>query len=332
MLFVPRRNIGFLKIADYNTRVNDDSYICERDYHEGDLSDGKGNAFMVFLCLEWMDCVSIAICGADICFSYDMSAELALDGINICINSGEFVAILGHNGCGKSTLAKHCNALLPLQHGTLMVLGIDVENEDDIWKLRRRCGMIFQNPDNQFVSTLVEEDIAFGLENYEVPRHEIPQRVHRALQLVGMEGYEKRAPQTLSGGQKQRVALAGVLALEPEILLFDEATSMLDPEGRHEVLKTIDHLHRKEHKTILMISHNVEEAVFADRILIMHHGKILASGAPADILTDLNLLNEAGLAPPTAVQCYYDLKKSGILLRRCPLTNEDLVEELCRLN
>ena len=185
------------------------------------------------------------IAGNNISFSYDFDgSSLALQNVDIRIEQGEFVAILGCNGSGKSTLVKHFNALLQLQQGELRVAQIDARNEKDIWYLRRLCGMVFQNPDQQFVSSVVEEEIAFGLENYETPRDEIPNRIQAALALVEMSGYAKRAPNTLSGGEKQRIALAGVLALEPEIIIFDEATAMLDPSGRQEVLAIMDKLHK----------------------------------------------------------------------------------------
>lgn len=196
--------------------------------------------------------------------------------------------------------------------------------------MRRLCGMVFQNPDNQFVASTVEEDIAFGLENYEVPREEIPGRVRAALALVEMSGYEKRAPNTLSGGQKQRVALAGVLALEPEIIIFDEATAMLDPRGRQEVLAIMDKLH-KAGRTIIAITHFVEEAVAADKIILMHKGRVLACGSPKAILTDLDLMKEAEMIPPLPVRLYHDLRQAGIYLKNCPLTDEELVEELWQL-
>lgn len=272
--------------------------------------------------------------GKKISYSYmfEDSTELAIDGVDITVGKGEFIAILGHNGSGKSTLIKHFNALLPLQHGELRVAGIDVRKEEHIWELRRCCGMVFQNPDNQFVSSVVEEDISFGLENYEVQRNEIPQRVKNALLLVGMEGFEKRSPHMLSGGQKQRIALAGVLALEPDIIIFDEVTAMLDPVGRQEVLSTIRSLHDQEHKTIIMISHYVEEAVIADKVYLIHDGKILASGTPREMLTNEELMQKTGLIPPIPVRIYNDLKTAGIKLHNCPLTNEELLEEICRLS
>ncbi|NLY88598.1 MAG: energy-coupling factor transporter ATPase [Firmicutes bacterium] len=272
---------------------------------------------------------TVLVEGKDICFSYDGSS-LALQDVEVNIEKGEFLAILGCNGSGKSTLVKHFNALLPLQQGKLRVAQIDLGNEENIWLLRRLCGMVFQNPDNQFVASTVEADIAFGLENYEVPRAEIPERVRAALALVEMSGYEKRAPDALSGGQKQRVALAGVLALDPEIIIFDEATAMLDPRGRQEVLAIMDKLHRAG-KTILAITHYVEEAVAADKVILMHKGRILACGSPETILTDLDLMKEAELIPPLPVRLYYDLRQAGIYLENCPLTEEELVKELWQL-
>ena len=200
----------------------------------------------------------------DIRFSYDGPGGRR----SLNVAPGEFVAVLGHNVCGKSTLVKHFNALLPLQHGTLTVDGMDAADPANRWALRRKVGMVFQNPDNQFVSTIVGEDVAFGLENYGVPEAEIPARVAAALAAVDMVGYENRATHTLSGGQKQRVALAGVLALSPDILVFDEATAMLDPDGRQEVLRTIHRLHAQQHKTVVMITHYIEEAIDADRVYL----------------------------------------------------------------
>ena len=200
-----------------------------------------------------------------------------------------------------------------------------------MFKLRRKCGMVFQNPDNQFVSSVVAEDIAFGLENYDTPPDEIPRRVKEALQLVGMAGAEKRSTHLLSGGQKQRIALAGVLAVDADIIIFDEATVMLDPVGRQEVMETICRLHTQAHKTVILISHYMEDVLFADKVYIMAGGEILASGPPREILTDRSLLAAAGFSPPFAVQVYYDLLEAGVELGSCPLTEEELVEEICRL-
>jgi len=277
---------------------------------------------------------SLIIHGSDISFSYDFDGCLssALTAIDIEIGKGEMVAILGQNGSGKTTLAKHFNALLPLQKGKLTVAGIDAGDGSAIWRLRRLCGMVFQNPDNQFVSSIVEEDVAFGLENYEVSREMIQGKVEEALRLVGMQGYEKRSPHTLSGGQKQRVALAGVLALDPDVIIFDEVTAMLDPEGRCEILEEIRRLHSEAKKAIVMITHYVEEAVIADRIFLMKNGKVLGYGEPREILTNVELMESAGITPPIPIRLYYDLNAEGISLKSCPLTNEELVEEICRLN
>lgn len=271
--------------------------------------------------------------GRHISFSYEFDgcAVPALKDVSFHIKRGELVAVIGRNGCGKSTLVKHLNALLPLQKGELHVAGIDVRKEQDIWRLRRLCGMVFQNPDNQFVSDVVEEDIAFGLENYGTAENKIGEKVTDALRLVGMEGTERRSPHTLSGGQKQRVALAGILALRPDILVFDEATAMLDPKGRQEVLDIIRQLHEGG-STVIMITHYVEETVSADRILLMNDGAVLADGTPREVLTNRELMCRAGLVPPVPVRLYYDLKDAGIPLSRCPLTNKEFVDEICRLS
>ena len=255
----------------------------------------------------------------------------AIDNVSFDVEAGQFITILGHNGSGKSSLAKHINALLMPTEGSVWIDGIETTNEERVLDIRQTAGMVFQNPDNQFVSSLVEEDIAFGLENYDTPIDKIPQKVHDALGLVGMCGFEKRAPHTLSGGQKQRVALAGVLAMEPDIVVFDEATSMLDPIGRGEVLKSMKELKRLG-KTVIAITHYVEEAVLADKVFLMNQGRVLACGTAREILTDRRLMREAGLIPPFPVRLYYDLWDNGIYLERCPLTNQELVEELCRLN
>lgn len=268
--------------------------------------------------------------GSGLTYRYGSAPRYAIKDIDIEIQAGELVAILGHNGCGKSTLAKHINGLLIPQSGELTVAGIDVSKKDDIWQLRKKVGMVFQNPDNQFVSSVVEDDVAFGLENYQVDREEIPGLVSLALARVGMQGFEKRAPHNLSGGQKQRVAIAGVLAVDPEILIFDEATSMLDPEGRREVLGIIKELHERWHKTILMVTHYVEESITADRIILMKDGMVIAQGKPGEILTDEDLLSESSLMPPVPCRIFNELKKEGLLDGECPLKAEELVEVLCQ--
>jgi len=273
---------------------------------------------------------AVIIHGSGISFSYDFDGHLssALTDIGIEIENGEFVAILGQNGSGKSTLAKHFNALLPIQKGELTVCGIDARDESEVWRLRRLCGMVFQNPDNQFVSSIIEEDVAFGLENYEVARNLIPDKVKEALSLVGMSGYEKRSPHSLSGGQKQRVALAGVLALDPDIIVFDEVTAMLDPMGRKEILEEIRRLNSETGKTVVMITHYVEETVNADRVFLLHNGRALGFGTPREIFGDTELMQLVGLIPPVPVRLYNDLKAEGICLKSCPLTNEELVYQL----
>lgn len=276
--------------------------------------------------------------GSELGFSYFWDGESipVFEKVNIELNVGEWTAILGCNGSGKSTLVRLMNGLLPVQKGSLFINEINAGNPANKWELCRKCGMVFQNPDNQFVSSVLEEDIAFGLENAQVPEEEAVRRGKAALELVGLEGYEKRSPSSLSGGQKQRAALAGVLALNPEILIFDEATSMLDPKGRREVLAEMKKL-RDCGKTVVMITHDVEEAVLADRVILMGcpNGQktpntVLAQGSVREILTDSGLLKQAGILPPMAVRMYEDLKQAGIELNRCPLTKEELAEELCR--
>ena len=264
-------------------------------------------------------------------YEYEGSQSRSLDGISLRIDQGEWIAILGQNWSGKTTFAKHINALLSVQEGELTVAGLDAKDPANAWKIRQECGMVFQDPNNQFVSSVIEEDISFGLENFDTPDNEIPEKVAKALALVGMDGFEKKSPHMLSGGQKQRIAIAGVMAVDPDIILFDEATTMLDPEGRQEVLSTIQRLHAEEGKTIIMITHFIEEAVLADRVLVFKQGSLVGDGAPGEILSDLDLLDRAGLAPPLPVSAYYDLKKAGVILPRCPLTIEDLVEALCQL-
>lgn len=276
--------------------------------------------------------------GSRLGFSYFWDGESipVFEQANIELKEGEWTAILGCNGCGKSTLVRLMNGLLPLQNGNLSVNGINAGNHANKWELCKICGMVFQNPDNQFVSSVLEEDIAFGLENAQVPEREVTSKVKAALELVGLEGYEKRSPSSLSGGQKQRAALAGVLALNTEILIFDEATSMLDPKGRREVLAEMKKL-RDCGKTVVMITHDVEEAVLADQVILMgcpngqkNPNTVLAQGSVREILTDSRLLIQVGIVPPMAVRMYEDLKLAGIELNRCPLTKEELAEALCR--
>ena len=265
----------------------------------------------------------------DIVFSYAFqdSSDIVLDHVSLDIAPGEMAVILGMNGCGKSTLCRHFNGLLPLQSGSLTVNGIDASLPENVWAMRRCAGMVFQNPDNQFVSSVIEEDVAFGLENYQVPREEIPARVSQALSLVGLDGFEKRSPHTLSGGQKQRLALAGVLALDPPILILDEVTSMLDPAGRRDVLDHVRKLNAAG-KTIVMVTHYVEEALWADTIYLMSHGTIIAHGTPSEILTDTDLLKRSGLIPPFAVRFAEELRSAGMAIPELPLDLANLAAKL----
>lgn len=270
--------------------------------------------------------------GKKITYSYNGHAGTGkvLKNVDFNVHKGEFVAVLGCNGCGKSTLVKHLNGLIKIQSGQLVVDGIDVHDQCSIWELCRKVGMVFQNPDNQFVSLSIEEDIAFGLKNYDFSEADIRKRVSKALENVDMAGFEDKNPHMLSGGQKQRIALAGVMALEPEIIVFDEATSMMDPEGRKEFLGFIEAMHDKSDTTIIMITHYIEESINADKVIIMDNGKITAEGKPAEILTNEELLTASDLKPPFAVNLYHDLKRRGICLPYCPLTIEECADLICR--
>lgn len=266
----------------------------------------------------------------NISFSYEESLRPALKDISFRVECGEFIAVLGHNGCGKSTLAKHLNALLIPKSGELIINGMDVSDRGNLWPIRKTCGMVFQNPDNQFVSSIVEEDLAFGPENYDFPEDSIPDIIKESLEIVGMSGYEKKSPHMLSGGQKQRIAIAGVLATDPDVMIMDEATSMLDPEGRKDVLELIKKLNLKHGKTIIMITHYIEEACIADRIMLMKNGQIVRDDTSRSILTDKDLLSQCCITPPLPVKIWHELKNKGVNLARCPLTGKELAEELCR--
>lgn len=268
---------------------------------------------------------------ADVRYSYtgENSISLALQGVTLSVEKGEFVAIIGHNGSGKSTFARLVNALYLPESGTVTVEGMDTKDEAKVWDIRKCCGMVFQNPDNQIVATIVEEDVAFGPENLGVPPKEIRVRVDEALEQVGMSEYKERAPHMLSGGQKQRVAIAGVLAMHPDIVVFDEPTAMLDPEGRAEVLETIKKLNA-EGKTIIYITHYMEEALYADRVCIMTGGRITLSGTPREVFSNEQAIKEAGLNFPPHIELYHRLKAKGFDLGGCPLNVEELVEKLCR--
>lgn len=252
----------------------------------------------------------------------------ALKGINLSIMPGEFVAIIGTNGSGKSTLARHFNGLLTPTSGHCLVGGLDTAIEENLWPVRQTVGMVFQNPDNQIVAAIVEEDVAFGLENIGVPGPEIRPRVEKALAAVDMLDYAKRAPHRLSGGQKQRVAIAGVLALEPRCIVFDEPTAMLDPRGRKEIVSTVLKLNKEKHITIVYITHKMEEAILADRIIAMEKGKIVLEGTPKEVFTQVDRIRGLGLECPLAAEVADALDKQGHQLPPI-ITHKELCEALC---
>ena len=253
----------------------------------------------------------------------------ALQDINLSIEAGQFVAVIGTNGSGKSTLAKHLNALLLPTQGCCKINGLDTKEQADLWKIRREVGMVFQNPDNQIIAAVVEEDVAFGPENIGVPPEEIRLRVTEALQAVGMSKFRKFAPHLLSGGQKQRIAIAGALAMRTHCLVLDEPTAMLDPTGRKEVLQTVQKLHKELGMTILYITHFMEEAIAADRVIVMENGKIAVDGIPADIFTQVDKLEKMGLEVPLAVKMAEELRKKGIRIPKTVMTDEELAVALC---
>jgi len=254
----------------------------------------------------------------------------ALENINFTVEAGEFVAILGTNGSGKSTLAKHFNALLLPTSGTCSIGGLDTADAAELWRIRQQVGMVFQNPDNQIIAAVVEDDVAFGPENLGVPPEEIGSRVTAALEAVRMEKYRNFAPHLLSGGQKQRIAIAGALAMHTKALVLDEPTAMLDPVGRREVLAVVKRLHEEQGITVLYITHFMEEAAAADRIVVMEKGQIAADGTPREIFTDAAGMKKRGLEVPLAVEIAWRLRQKGIHLPKDILTNEDLVAALCQ--
>ncbi|MEY8516793.1 energy-coupling factor transporter ATPase [Lachnospiraceae bacterium 29-84] len=255
----------------------------------------------------------------------------ALDGVSLEISQGEFVAILGHNGSGKSTLAKHFNMLLQAGEGTLWVDGKDTSDAGKLWEVRKAAGMVFQNPDNQLVASIVEEDVAFGPENLGVPTKGIWERVESSLQSVGMLRYRSHSPNKLSGGQKQRVAIAGVMAMEPKCIVLDEPTAMLDPGGRKEVLDAAERLNREKHITIILITHYMEEAIRAGRIYVMDSGKVVMQGAPREIFSNVDALRSYRLDVPQPTLMAHELRKAGMALPEGILTRQELVEALCQL-
>lgn len=264
-------------------------------------------------------------------YRYEPDAPKALDTINLSVPRGQFVAILGHNGSGKSTLAKLLNGLFLPTEGTVHISGMDTRDDDKIWDIRRTAGMVFQNPDNQLVATEVYDDVAFGLENIGVPPDDMPPRIDEALALTGMSEFKNRAPHLLSGGQKQRVAIAGILAMHPEALILDEATAMLDPQGRKEVLQTVRRLNEEQGITVVWITHFMEEATHAQRVLVMDHGQIAMDGTPREIFAQVDRLRDLRLDVPPMTQLARLLKERDIDIAPDVLNVEELVKEVKRL-
>ncbi|MDO4710353.1 MAG: energy-coupling factor transporter ATPase [Peptostreptococcaceae bacterium] len=268
----------------------------------------------------------------DLVYRYDDDKNKnAVDGVSLSIAKGEFVVIIGHNGSGKSTLAKHFNGIFLPSSGDVYVNGMNTKEEDKIWAIRQNAGMVFQNPDNQIVATVVEDDVAFGPENLGIDKHEIRRRVDEALAIVRMSEFSKKPPFNLSGGQKQRVAIAGIIAMSPDCIVFDEPTAMLDPRGRKEVMDTIVRLNKEEHKTIVHITHFMDEATEADRVIVMEEGKIIMEGRPREIFSQVKKLKELGLDVPQMTEFAHELREDGLALSQDILTVEEMVEELCRL-
>ena len=257
--------------------------------------------------------------------------KIAINDVNLQIKEGEFIAILGHNGSGKSTMAKHMNALLIPTEGKMLVNKMDTSDMNNLWNIRETAGMVFQNPDNQLVATIVEEDVAFGPENLGVPPEEIRKRVDEALERVGMSEYKKHAPHLLSGGQKQRIAIAGILAMQPKCIIFDEPTAMLDPSGRKEVLDTIIDLNRNYGITVILITHYMDEAAKADRIVVMDKGKLILDGKPRDVFSNVEKMKNIGLDVPQVTELSYELQKVGINIDTRILDVNEMVNAICQL-
>ncbi|MCI8833891.1 MAG: energy-coupling factor transporter ATPase [Ruminococcus sp.] len=256
----------------------------------------------------------------------------AIDGIDVDVQPGQFVAILGHNGSGKSTLAKHMNAILVPSGGTMWVNGRDTKDPRELMQIRQSAGMVFQNPDNQIIGTVVEEDVGFGPENLGVPTEEIWLRVEESLRSVGMLEYRTHSPNKLSGGQKQRVAIAGVLAMEPQCIVLDEPTAMLDPNGRKEVIRTVMELRRKKQVTVILITHYMEEVIDADQVYVMDGGRIVMKGTPREIFSQVEELKKYRLDVPQVTMLAEELRRRGVQIPRGILRKEELLEALCRFN
>ena len=272
----------------------------------------------------------------DLYFSYENEGENknprnVINGVNLNIKEGEFVALLGHNGSGKSTLAKLINALFIPKKGQVLVDAFDTKDDKSVWDIRSRAGMVFQNPDNQLVATVVEDDVAFGPENLGIESKKKRKRVDKALESVNMEDFKKNSPHLLSGGQKQRVAIAGILAMSPTYIILDEPTAMLDPSGRKEVMDTVLKLNKEQGKTIILITHYMDEAAMADRLIIMEEGSIILQGKPREVFSHVDEIKKIGLDVPQVTELAFDLKKQGFNIRNDVLTVEELVEQVCHL-
>ena len=272
------------------------------------------------------------IIASNLAYAYPEADRNAVDGVSMRVKKGEFLAILGHNGSGKSTLAKLFNALYVPGEGTVWVCGMDTREDELVFDIRQHAGMVFQNPDNQIVATIVEEDVAFGLENNGVPPREIRVRIDEALRAVNMSEYAKKAPHMLSGGQKQRVAIAGVLAMKPDVIILDESTAMLDPSGRAEVMNTVHRLNEEEGISVVIITHYMSEAATADYVIVMDEGKIAMSGTPREVFTQVERVRALGLDVPPMTNLADMLRKDGIGIRADVLTVDEMVEEVCRLS
>ena len=256
--------------------------------------------------------------------------QRAVDGVDIDIKEGQFVAILGHNGSGKSTFAKHINALLLPSDGTIWIDGINTSEEPEVWKVRQKAGMVFQNPDNQIIGTVVEEDVGFGPENMGVPTEDIWKRVNESLEKTGMTAYRHHSPNKLSGGQKQRVAIAGVMAMRPKCIVLDEPTAMLDPNGRKEVLAAVHQLNKQENVTVVLITHYMEEVIDADHVIVMDGGHVVMEGTPREIFSQVETLKKYRLDVPQVTLLAHELKQSGVDIPDGILTTEELVNALCQ--
>ena len=260
------------------------------------------------------------------------SINKAIDGVSLNVSKGDFIAILGANGSGKSTLAKHLNAILYPTEGSVWVNGMKTSEEKNLWDIRQSAGMVFQNPDNQIIATVVEEDVGFGPENLGVPTEEIWRRVEKSLEAVGMLEYRHLSPNKLSGGQKQRVAIAGIMAMKPECIVLDEPTAMLDPNGRKEVIATVRELNQSENVTVLLITHHMDEVIYADKVFVMEHGQVVMEGTPREIFSRVEEIKQYRMDVPQVTELAYELRKEGYDIPSGLLTVEELVDAITKLN